>query len=158
MPAKDSGSYFDDDRHVELAVGEDLPGGAWTLTGWFIWIEGAGPFVRDSAPADRQWQFGYEASGQIAFRVAGAEHRTSLRRADLHEGWHQLAVVKDGPTVRFFIDDLMTEVGGAPDEPLSSPLVCMQGIVGFAADFVPFAHALPDDAILAFWHANKGET
>jgi hypothetical protein len=92
----------DDEMQAAAAV-------SGTVEGWFFW-EGGVALMRDST-SSAGWIVAFDSGGSVAYRVAGTTFTTSLRTADVRDGWHQVVLTIAPGATALYVDGVLVHSG-----------------------------------------------
>lgn len=136
-------------------------GVAGTIEGWFDWRGGAA-IMRDHTDT-AGWVLAFDNGGRLAYRVGGTTFDTGRSIAAAKGAWHYIAITKNGPAARFYLDGKLVQsaTGAGNAVPVMPWHVMRNGTAaqyaqGHADDVAVYSTALSPTVIAQRWAAGRG--
>jgi hypothetical protein len=145
----------------EMAAKAPGLGAAGTIEGWFDWRGGVA-LMRDHTDT-AGWVLAFDNGGRLAYRVGGTTFDTGRSIAAVKGAWHYIAITKNGPAARFYLDGKLVQsaTGAGNAVPVMPWHVMRNGTAaqyaqGHADDVAVYSTALSPTVIAQRWAAGRG--
>jgi Concanavalin A-like lectin/glucanases superfamily len=109
------------------------------------------------------WILAYDNAGTLSYRIAGKTYNTGRSTASVRNGWHYIAVTKDGKAVAFYLDGQLAASGrNAPNTGTVMPWHVMhngtyaQYSQGRVDEIAVYDAALPATTVQQHYKAGRG--